>query len=181
MYWLWRQHWAGHELMHGSVLSPEGRPTHTFGEIQQTCEEFERASDFIMSTMVDTNVALHYTSLNYNMLEIQPLVADNPYTHSVMRTERALVSAGVCHDVIGARADLCKYKLLFSPYMLTLEDGDLSERIEQWVKNGGVWVAGPMTDQRNSIGAHYTDRAMGILERMTGVRLEYGILLTVVI
>ncbi|MBP3481405.1 MAG: beta-galactosidase [Clostridia bacterium] len=175
MYWLWRQHWAGHELMHGSVLSPEGRPTHTFGEIQQTCEEFERASDFIMSTMVDTNVALHYTSLNYNMLEIQPLVADNPYTHSVMRTERALVSAGVCHDVIGARADLCKYKLLFSPYMLTLEDGDLSERIEQWVKNGGVWVAGPMTDQRNSIGAHYTDRAMGILERMTGVRLEYGI------
>ena len=175
MYWLWRQHWAGHELMHGSVLSPEGRPTHTFGEIQQTCEEFERASDFIMSTRVETNVALHYTSLNYNMLEIQPLVADNPYTHSVMRTERALVSAGVCHDVIGARADLGKYKLLFSPYMLTLEDGDLPERIEQWVKNGGVWVAGPMTDQRNSIGAHYTDRAMGILERMTGVRLEYGI------
>jgi beta-galactosidase len=175
MYWLWRQHWAGHELMHGSVLSPEGRPTHTFGEIQQTCAEFEKASEFIMNTKVDAQVALHYTSLNYKMLEMQPLISDNPYTYSVIRAQRALTSAGVCNDVIGTRADLEKYKVLFSPYMLTLEDGDLPERIKRWVRNGGVWVVGPMTDQRNSIGAHYTDRAMGMLEQMTGVQLEYGI------
>lgn len=30
-YWLWRQHWAGHELMHGAVLYASGRPMHTFG------------------------------------------------------------------------------------------------------------------------------------------------------
>ena len=25
LYWLWRSHWAGHELMHGSVVSSAGR------------------------------------------------------------------------------------------------------------------------------------------------------------
>ena len=32
-----------------------------------------------------------------------------------------------------------------------------------------------MTDIRNSIGAHYTDRAMGMLESMLGIRQDYNI------
>lgn len=175
MYWLWRQHWAGHELVHGSVLYPEGRPTHVFGEIQQTCREFERASEFISSTTVASPVAVHYTSLNYRLFESQEIIQDNSYTKAAIRAFHAVSHCGVCPDVIGAKAELDKYKVLFSPHMMTLEDGDLPERIEKWVKNGGVWVAGPMTDIRNSVGAHYTDRAMGMLERLTGVMLEYSV------
>ncbi len=37
-----------------------------------------------------------------------------------------------------------------------------------------MWIVGPMTDQRNSIGTHYTDRAMGMLERLTGARLAFS-------
>lgn len=175
MYWLWRQHWAGHELVHGSVLSPEGRPTHTFGEIQKTCREFEKASDFITATTVEAQVAVHYTSLNFCLFEAQEIINDNSYTAAAIRACRAVTRCGACPDVIGAKAGLDKYKVLFSPHMMTLEDGDLSARIEEWVKNGGVWVAGPMTDIRNSVGAHYTDRAMGMIERLTGAKLEYSV------
>ncbi|MGN1346570.1 MAG: beta-galactosidase [Eubacteriales bacterium] len=175
MYWLWRQHWAGHELVHGSVLTPEGRPVHVFGEIQQTAREFEQASDFISSTKVDASVAIHYTSKSWQLFQQQPIVDHNDYSAEVRAVHRSLRSLGVCPDVIGARASLDKYKVLFSPLQMTLEDDGMAEKIEAWVRDGGVWVAGPMTDIRNSIGAHYTDRAMGMLEKLLGIRQDYNL------
>ena len=175
LYWLWRQHWAGHELMHGSVLSPEGRPTHTFGEVQQTAADFKRSSDFIAGTKVQTPVALHYTSRAYQLFEQQKIVKGNRYEENVRTVHKALVRGGVRPDVIGVNRVLDEYKLLFSPCVMTLEDGDLAEKIRAFVENGGVWVAGPMTDIRDPIGAHYTDRAMGMIEDWLGVRLDYGI------
>ena len=45
--------------------------------------------------------------------------------------------------------------------VMSLEDGDLGDRIEEWVKNGGTWIAGPLTDVRKGVGTHYTDNAIG--------------------
>ena len=175
MYWLWRQHWAGHELVHGSVLSPEGRPTHTFGEVQQTAKEYEAASEFLTGTKVKTPVALHFTTKSWKLFEQQAIFDGNWYPGNVGQSHRALVHCGVRPDVIGAAHDLDGYKLLVSPCVMTLEDGDLAEKIKAFVENGGVWVAGPMTDIRNDIGAHYTDRAMGMLEDWLGIRQDYSI------
>ncbi len=176
MYWLWRQHWAGHELLHGAVLYPSGKPFHIFGEVQRTAEEFEKASDFITNTTVKTEIALHFTSMNWNLFETQHVVNGFGYAERLKNDFHApLTRAGLRPDVIGTKKDLAGYKVLFSPLMMSLEDGDLPERIEQWVKNGGVWVAGPMTDIRNSIGAHYRNADTGMLERLTGCELTYSI------
>ena len=175
MYWLWRQHWAGHELMHGSVLSPEGRPTHAFGEIRRTAAEFAAASAFLTETRVKTDVALHFTSRSWQLFEKQPMVEGNSYLKNVLSVHRSLVRCGVRPDVLGAEHSLTGYRLLVSPCVMTLEDGDLAERIRAFVENGGVWLAGPMTDIRNGVGAHYTDRAMGMLEEWLGVRLDCGV------
>ena len=174
MYWLWRTHWAGHELMHGSVLAPSGRPLHIFEEVARTASEFDKCADFINGTKVDTKVAIHFTSLNWNMFATQsvitgvnyhPLVYSNVYT--------PVVNAGLRPDVIGARKDLSKYKLLFSPFMLSLDQGDLTERIQKWVEDGGVWVVGPMSDIRNAVGTRFTNRPYNMLEEFTGVRQAY--------
>ena len=175
MYWLWRQHWAGHELVHGSVLSPEGRPTHTFGEVQRTAKDFETASAFLSGTKVKTDVALHFTSKAWQLFDQQKVFDGNWYAGDVQQVHRALVRSGVRPDVIGAAHSLDGYKLLVSPCVMTLEDGDLAEKIKAFVENGGVWVAGPLTDVRNDIGAHYTDRAMGMIEDWLGVTLDYGV------
>ena len=175
LYWLWRQHWAGHELMHGSVLSPEGRPTHTFGEVRQTAAEYDNASGFLNGSKVATPVALHFTSGSWQLFEQQQMVDGNSYIQNVQTVHRALTRCGVRPDVIGALHALEEYKLLVSPCVITLEDADMAQRIRAFVENGGVWVAGPMTDIRNGIGAHYTDRAMGMIEDWLGVRLDYGI------
>ena len=175
MYWLWRQHWAGHELTHGSVLSPEGRPTHTFGEVRRTASEFAQASGLLTGSKVETPVALHFTSRSWQLFDQQKIVDGNSYAGNVQAAHRSLVRCGTRPDVIGARHSLEGYRLLVSPCVMTLEDGDLAERIRAFVENGGVWVAGPMTDIRNDVGAHYTDRAMGMLEDFLGVRLDYGV------
>ncbi len=175
LYWLWRQHWAGHELMHGSLLSPEGRPTHTFAEVQQTAADFDKMAVFLTQTRVETPVALHFTSRSWQLFEQQKIFKDNSYQKNVRTVHESLVRCGVRPDVIGVDRALDGYKLLISPCVMTLEDGELAEKIRVFVENGGVWVAGPMTDIRNGIGAHYTDRAMGMIENWLGVRLDYGI------
>lgn len=180
MYWLWRQHWAGHELMHGAVLYASGRPGVTFGEVQEIAAGFEKASDFLNRTSVDTSVCLQVSTQNGELCLAQPVVADDPsapnsipssYTERLLHFHHALSRLGVRPDVAGPQKSLDGYRALISPVMMTLEIGDLRERIERWVRNGGTWIVGPMTDIRNSVGAHYTDRETGILERLTGAVL----------
>lgn len=175
MYWLWRQHWAGHELLHGSVLTPEGRPVHVFGEVRRTAAEFEKASEFVSGTKVESDVALHFSARVASLFEQQPVFWSNRYDDYVATAHRAVSGIGARPDVIGSTKPLDKYKALFSPMMMTLEEGDLAARIRAWVEAGGVWVAGPITDVRNSIGAHYLDQATGMLEKWLGVRLDHAI------
>ena len=172
MYWLFRQHWAGHELVHGAVLTPEGRPMHAWNEIRQTAEEYAAASEVIGSTKVSTPVALHFTSRSWNLFEQQKLYEANDYPANIRAFHKAIAAEGLIPDVIGSSKALDSYKVLFSPMVMTLEDENLAARIRSWVEEGGVWVAGPMTDIRNDIGAHYIDRAMGMLEDLLGIRLD---------
>ena len=175
MYWLWRTHWAGHELMHGSVLDSSGREMHTTGEVREVARGYEKAAPFLNGTRVVTDVALHFTSLNWNMMATQPVVQGLQYMATIHRAfYKPLIDAGLRPDVIDAREDLSRYRVLFSPLMMTLEEGDLSARVADWVKNGGTWIVGPLSDVRNSDGARWRDRGYGILEELAGVAWQYN-------
>lgn len=66
-----------------------------------------------------------------------------------------------------------EYKLVFTPFMPDLTEADLIGRMLAWTKNGGTWVVGPMSDNRNRSGAKFTDRALGNLENIAEVRQEF--------
>jgi beta-galactosidase GanA len=76
-------------------------------------------------------------------------------------------------DVLAAGAPLDGYKLIITPFMLTLEEKELDKRIIEWVNNGGTWVAGPMTDIRTPAGTKYKNAPYGHLEDWTNNRLEF--------
>lgn len=172
LYWLWRQHWAGHELMHGAVLYASGRPMHIFDEVKSVAEGFEKASDFISNTKVSTDVAMLVSAKSRLLLETQHIseTADEN-GDGMMQLYRYINDNGLRPDIISPCKSLEDYKLLFTPYLVTLEEEELAQRIEEWVKNGGVWIAGPMTDIRNDVGAHYTDKATSLIERLTETSL----------
>lgn len=182
MYWLWRQHWAGHELMHGAVLYASGRPMHIFHEVQEIAAGYARCADFLENTRVKTDFAMIASSTVDFMMKQQEVVweADShqwetAYTKRLYRLYDAIRDLGIRPDVLNPGKALDGYRYLFTPFLLTTELGDLQQRITDWVKAGGVWIAGPMTDIRNDIGAHYPDRETGILEALTGATLQQQI------
>lgn len=174
MYWLWRTHWAGHELVHGSVLDSSGRPMYSTEEVKAVARDFKKCADFINNTKVHTNIALHYSSLCYNIFETQQVVGDFHYDTSLKNYfYKPLISMGIRPDVIDEEADLQNYDIVFSPLMITLDQGDLRERITKWVENGGIWITGPMTDIRTKDGTRFTDRLHGMLENLTPAVFKY--------
>ncbi len=176
LYWLWRTHWAGHELMHGAVLSACGRPMHMLGEVRAVARGYRKAADFINATTVATDCALHFSSHCCNMHGSQPIVAGMRYTDTLLDSfYRPLIDAGCCPDVIDAAQPLEGYRLLLSPLMLTLEEDGLPQRIAQRVRGGGTWIVGPQADARDFEGARYRDRPFGLLEELTGARWAYSV------
>lgn len=137
---------------------------------------FEKAGDFLCGTKVVTDIAMMVSDKADNLMSWQAVASEEKayksvYTRRVQSFYKDIVKHGIRTDVIGTKKALEEYKLLITPYMLTLEMEDLPERIEKWVREGGTWLVGPMTDIRNTVGAHYTDRETGILERLTGAVL----------
>ena len=174
LYWLWRTHWAGHELMHGAVLDTSGRYTYANGEIRRAAAEFAKVRDFLPDYKVESDTALLFTSLNWNIKMSQIISKALPGEQGFVELfYKSLLASGIHPDVVDCREDLGKYKLIFTPTAYTLEEHDFGKSIEAWVKGGGVWVTGPMTDIRTAIGTKYKTSPYGFLEEITGETLTY--------
>jgi beta-galactosidase GanA len=174
LYWLWRTHWAGHEIMHGSVLYASGRPMYTWEEIQKTSADFQKAADFLNNTRVSTRLALHFPSESWNFFQTQAIVKTFDYNRSVLdRFYRPMVDLGLRPDIIESDLPLDGYDLIFTPFVPNLENEELGARMRKWVEEGGTWVIGPMTDIRTPDGAHFQDRPLGMLEEFANVTLSH--------
>ena len=64
---------------------------------------------------------------------------------------------GIELDIIGGNSDLSGYKILFTPMAVSLEDSLSVKKIENWVREGGIWICGPLSDIRDSDGIKYKD------------------------
>ena len=176
MYWLWRTHWGGHELMHGAVLDACGRPMHIYDEVKRIARDYARAGYFLNRTKVTTPIAFHYLSHAANFVDTQGVVQGFGFQSSIIKNYyEPILHRGLRPDFLEAAQDFSRYKVLFTPFVPSLEYEGLGERIRRWVENGGVWVVGPMTDNRNNDGARYKDRPFGMLEDFLGVRWAYAV------
>ena len=174
LYWLWRTHWAGHELMHGAVLDTSGRYTYANGEIRKAALEFEKVRDFLSDYKVQSDTALLFTSLNWNIRLTQKISKSIENECGFVDVfYKSLIASGIHPDVIDCKEELEKYKLIFTPCAYTLEEHSFGERMEAWIRKGGVWVTGPMTDIRTAIGTKYKNSPYGFFEELTGARLSY--------
>ncbi len=171
LYWLWRTHWAGHELMHGAVTDSSGRFTHTHDELVQLGKDLKKSEEFLLNTNVKSNVALTYQSINWNIQHTQSVNASLASDlNDVDDYYNCLLKEGIHADVIDLYENIDDYKIIFSPYSFCLEEGDFEERITKWVNDGGCWVVGPLSDIRTPIGTKYIDAPYGFLEKLTGIK-----------
>ena len=161
--------------MHGACISSCGRPFHVAGEIKALSRQLSVAGDVIeKSRVVSSRIGIHAAFTAHNMFRFQKVMPGFDYKESLMNdVYRPLLRAHLRPDVLTTGKDVSEYKLIMTPFMLSLDEENLGERMLEWVENGGIWVVGPLTDIRNPSGAKSVDRAMGILEKAADVRIEY--------
>ena len=175
LYWLWRQHWSGQELMHGAVVTTAGRPMSTMGEVQEISRGLTAAGDFLSTTRpTPTGLGLHCSSYAWWLFEFQPMVEKHKYADSLVNEYYlAMIRSQLRPDVIDPSADLSGYRMICSPLLPSLEEAGLVQRLREWIEDGGTWIAGPLTDIRNLDAAKYTHSPFGHLEELAGVRGVY--------
>lgn len=175
LYWLWRAHWSGQELMHGSVVSSCGRPLHIINEVREIATGLQQAGEFLRgSRPVNSGLALHFSGFAWNLFEFQPLVRGFNYANKLLEGYyHPLLHSQLRPDVIDPRASLAPYRLLCSPFLPALDEGGLAERILAWVEAGGTWVVGPLSDIRTLEATKYRHAPYGHLEAWAGVTCLY--------
>ncbi len=177
LYWLWRSHWSGQELMHGSVVTSAGRPMHIFDEVQEISRGFDAVREFLNGTRpIQTGVALHFSGFAWWLFEFQPLVHGFHYAASLMRqVYHPMIEVQLRPDVIDPASSLDGYRLLFSPFLPALDEAGLKDRLRAWIESGGVWVVGPMSDIRTMEATKFRHAPFGVLEDWAGIRCDYDI------
>ena len=114
LYWLWRAHWSGHELMHGSVVSSCGRPLHIIDEVREVAAGYRAAREFLNGTTpIAGGVGLHFSELAWWLFEFQPMVNGFNYGRKLIEAVyRPLHEAHIRLDVIDPAVALNGYKII---------------------------------------------------------------------
>lgn len=177
LYWLWRTHWAGHELMHGSVVATSGRPMHIFGEVQALAKGYGQTEDFVLGTRpVRSGLAIHMSTFSWDFFQAQPIVWRFDYGAALRSMYyRPVNRMHLRPDIIDPTASLDDYKVVISPFLPALDDGGLRSRLKEWIENGGTWIAGPLTDIRTTDSTKFLHAPFGSLEDWAGIRATYEI------
>lgn len=171
LYWLFRTPQNGHELAHGALFSTAGRPYRVSEEVRRTAAELALCSDFLENSRVRSDIAIHYSAVAYNNILSAPLLKGFHYTETLNQCFHApLRHYNV--DVIDTPHPLDGYRVVFSPFLTTIE-ADLQERIERWVRSGGTWIVGPMSGHMTEDTGKFADSPYPFVERLAGVFVKY--------
>lgn len=180
LYWLFRCHRGGYEMGHGSVIDAWGRESHVSPEIREIGAALSKLAPTIRSTSYrSTGLAVVVGSLPHIMSRYAPMTTrylESEYAVDVEKNiYRPLLERQIRPDIITPYKSLDDYRLLISHRQYTLEEGDFEKRILPWVKAGGTWVVGPLSDIYTKDLAKYYHAPFGHVEEWADIRRDYFI------
>ena len=171
-YWLFRCHPNGHEIAHGALYSTAGRSYRVSEEAKHAGEDFEKCAEFLAGSKIVSKIALHYSTTAMNTFAYAPILKGLDYRETVLsKYHAALGHYNV--DVIDTPHSLDGYEVLISPFLSTVDENGLKERVIDWVKKGGIWIVGPMSDIMDGNASKYTNAPYSFLEELAGVYTKY--------
>ena len=175
-YWQWRAHPSGQELINGGVITSQGRPQYIFDDCREIAEYLKKTEKFLLGTTVkNIGFAMTFSCSMWNFFEGQPIAMGFNYHQSMIELAYGpLFRAGLRPDIIAEEADLSAYKAIYSPFMPTIDEYGFSERLTKWIEDGGIWIAGPLTDIRDVNGGKYKENPTGHIEDLSASYLAYS-------
>ena len=171
-YWLFRAHPAGHELAHGSLYSTPGRAYRVTEEVKHAADDFEKCREFLAKSKVVSRIAMHYSSTAVNHFISAPMLEGFDYRRTLVQQYHAAFR-DTNIDVIDTQHSLDGYDVILSPFLATVDENGLKERIIDWVKAGGTWIVGPMSDIVDENTSKYINAPYSFVEELAGVYVKY--------
>lgn len=141
-YFQWRKSRGSSEKLHGAVVDHCGHEnTRVFKDVTEVGEVLQKI-DPVLGTSVNAEVALIFDWENrWAINDAQgPRNCGKKYEETVMAQYKPFWNQGIPVDVINMDCDFSKYKLLIAPMLYMVRPG-VGERIEQFVKQGGTFIA----------------------------------------
>jgi beta-galactosidase len=141
-YFQWRKSRGSSEKFHGAVVDHAGHEnTRVFRDVREVGETLENIVD-VLGTSVPAETAVIFDTENrWAVKDAQgPRNMGIHYEDTVLEHYQTLWEQGVPVDVVSMDADFSKYKLLIAPMLYMVRPG-VGERIEQFVRGGGTFVA----------------------------------------
>lgn len=172
LYWLFRTHPNGHELAHGALYSTAGRAYRVSEEVKQAATEFKACAKFLEDSSVKSKIALHYAGSAVNIWGGAPILKDFDYRKTLIHDYYEAFRAYNL-DIIDTPHSLEGYEVVLSPFLATADENGFKERVIEWVKAGGTWIVGPMSDIMNEHSSKYTNAPYSFLEELVGVYTKY--------
>ena len=172
LYWLFRTHPNGHELGHGALYSSAGRSYRVTEEVKRAVDDLKKCEKFLNDTKIESKIALHFSSTAAKNFKVAQLIKNFDYRQTIVdKYHKVLRHYNI--DVIDTPHGLNNYEVIISPFLSTADENDFKARIIDWVKQGGIWIVGPMTDIMNGNVSKYADAPYGYLEELAGVYTKY--------
>jgi beta-galactosidase len=181
-YWLWRQQRTGCELPHSALLSAWGTPGVGFEQVKRATQAFKDLNDvFTTTTAAPAEIAITWSDRGRVMMDVEPLGRTRSfavnYSDMIGRWHALMVDHGLHRDLRLEGAALDGLKILVTPAMLAVDD-KFRARVEAWVRQGGIWICGPLTGARTTEHTVPTDAGLGALDGLGGVETVFSLPLT---
>ncbi|MCP3028582.1 beta-galactosidase [Halobacillus sp. A5] len=141
-YFQWRKSRGSSEKFHGAVVDHSGSEhTRVFQDVTEVGETLDQLDD-VVGTRVEAEVAIIFdTETRWAVKDAQgPRNKGVNYEKTVAAHYEAFWKQGAAVDVIDMDKNISGYKLVVAPMLYMVRPG-VGERIEEFVKQGGTFVA----------------------------------------
>lgn len=167
----WRQSCAGAEKFHSSMLSHAGANSKQFREVCELGTALNTLTPIVGSHVEKSKIAMIYDYDSWWSWENGLLTALFDYRAEVFHWYRAALDAGISADIVGKTDNWMTYETVIFPVMI-LADDEITQKAEQYVKNGGTLVvtygSGIMDNQEHVYLGGYP----GAFRTLLGIRIE---------
>ena len=169
MYFQIRKSRGSCEKFHGAVIDHEGSEnTRVYKEAAEIGSRLAELSD-IKGSHTKSDIALIYDYENsWAIGGLCGLKYDKGYKKTCIEHYSALREYGVNVDVIGKDADFSDYKIICAPMLYMMPD-NISDKIRDYVKNGGIFAATYLTSYADEKDLCHLNGFPGNLKDVFGI------------
>ena len=164
---------GGSEKFHSAVISHSQRTeTRVFKEVTEVGEKLEKTGSTILGSKTKAKVGIVFDWNNFWSYEyIDGITQDLDYVESILDYYKQFYKRNIPMDIISVDDDFSQYDLVVAPVLYMIKSG-LAEKIDQYVKKGGNFVASYLSGIVNENDSVYLGGYPGPLKDVLGIWVE---------